>query len=293
MRKSFVAMMTLGLLLSGMLLLMRPSTQTACAYVPPLSVPELGPLTGLPSTSLSLDGVDLRLCTSLFTSLGPAPGFTTPDPDNAIQVATAVEMGREEVFKEFSITAIPFGMKPSTEALPRAEAQSEEVYRATLRDYRERQGGSPQTGPTANLFGKRVVGLVSVVNLHVDAVVAKPVAITEWVVEAGSRIWIIRASQELSSAEMSRSQVLSLVSPLGSTGLSSPDLNRPSTSVAAASGLLPQANGTLDNRPASQSVTSDLPFPSWWDGDCDTNNYHAETGIPAYPLGAVSTSVGR
>ena len=281
-------MMTLGLLLSGMLLLMRPSTQTACAYVPPPSVPELGPLTGLRSTSLSLDGVDLRLCTSLFTSFGPAPGFTTPDPDDAIQVATAVEMGREEVFKEFSITAIPFGMKPSTEALPRAEAQSEEVYRATLRDYRERQGGNPQTGPTADFFGERVVGLVSVVDLHVDSVVAKPVVITEWVVEAGSRIWIIRASQELSSAEMSRSQVLSLVSPLGSTELSSPDLNRPSrTSVAAASGLLPQANGALDNRSASQPVTSDLPFPSWWDGDCDTNNYYAETGLPAYPLGAV------
>jgi PKD repeat protein len=200
-------------------------------------------------------------------------------------------MGRGDVFKEFSITAIPFGTKPSTESLPRAEAQSEEVYRATLRDYREKQGGNPQAGPTANFFGQRVVASVSVVDLHVDGIVARPVAITEWVVEAGSRIWIIRASRELRSAEMSRSQVLSLVSSPGSTELNSPDVSRPSTSVAAASSLLPRAYATLDNSPASQSVTSDLPFPSWWDGDCDTNNYYAETGEQAYPLGAVHRGV--
>jgi hypothetical protein len=234
MNKSFIAIMTLTLLLSGVLPLMRPSTQPASAHVPPPPVPEPCPLTGLPSVSLSLDGVELHLCTSFL----PTANFATPDPDDAIQVATAVEMGRGDVFKEFSITAIPFGTKPSTESLPRAEAQSEEVYRATLRDYREKQGGNPQAGPTANFFGQRVVASVSVVDLHVDGIVARPVAITEWVVEAGSRIWIIRASRELRSAEMSRSQVLSLVSSPGSTELNSPDVSRPSTSVAAASSLI-------------------------------------------------------
>ena len=278
--KSFIAIMTLTLLLSGVLPLMRSSTQ-------PPSVPELCPLTGLPSASLSLDGVELHLCTSFL----PAANFATPDPDDAIQVATAVEMGRGDVFKEFSITAIPFGTKPSTESLPRAEAQREEVYRATLRNYREKQGGHPQAGPTANFFGQRIIGSVSVVDLHVDDVVARPVAITEWVVEAGSRIWIIRASRELRSAEMSRSQVLSLVSSLDSTELSSPDAGRPSTSAAAVGTLLPRSYATLNHISASQSVTSALPFPSWWDGDCDTNNYYAETDEPAYPLGAVHRGV--
>ncbi|MBL7064616.1 MAG: PKD domain-containing protein [Anaerolineae bacterium] len=285
--KPFVTVMALILLLSGVLLLMCPSTRPASAHVPPPSAPELCPLTGLPSTSLSLDGVELRLCTSFL----PAANFATPDPDDAIQVATAVEMGRGDVFEEFSITAISFGTKPSTESLPRAAARSEEVYRATLRDYREKQGGNPQAGPGAHFFGQRVVGSVSVVDLHVDGIVARPVAITEWVVEAGSRIWIVRASQKLPSAEMSRSQVLSLVSPLDSTELNSPDLSRPSTSAAAAGSLLPRSYATLDNISASQSITSDLPFPPWWDGDCDTNNYYAETGIPAYPLGAVHRGV--
>ncbi len=289
--KSLAVMVTLVLLLSGVISRIRPSIQNALAYAPSPSVSEFCPLTGLPSVPLALDGVELRLCTSFFTSFGYAPSFAMPDPHNGIQVATVTGIGSEGGFKEFSITAVPFGTRPSTEALPGADAQSEEVYRATLRDYREQQGASSQIGPTATFFGQQVAGLASVVDLRVDGVVARPIAITEWVVEAGDRVWIIRASQELDGESASRSQVWSLVSSLGSMGLDSPDLSVPSTSVAAVRGLLPQTSVALDDDYTPQSVDFDLPFPSWWNGDCDTNNFYAATGVSAFPLGAVYRGV--
>ena len=279
-RKPFAVMVPLVLSLIGLVAVICPSAQTAFGHGPSVALPELCPQTGLSRTSFSVDGVELVLCTRFL----PAPEFVTPESDNAIQVATAANQGR--VFRELSITAIPFGAKPSTEALPRADATSEETYRTSLRGYRERQGGNPQTGPVARLFGTQVVGLVSVVDLHVGRAVVEPVAITEWIVEAGSRIWIVRASQGLSDTEESGGQALSQVDSPGGISLSSPDVSRPSTSLAAMNRLLSQVGGTLDTTSMPQSAASDLPFPPWWDGDCDTENFYAATGVHAYPLGA-------
>ncbi len=36
---------------------------------------------------------------------------------------------------------------------------------------------------------------------------------------------------------------------------------------------------------ANSQSQNDLPFPSWWSGVCDTNNYNAAIGIPATSLG--------
>ena len=281
MTKSLAVMVTLLLLLSGVISQIHPSIRNALAYARPPSAPEFCPPTGLPDVSLVLDGVELRLCTSFFTPSEPAPSFATPDPRNGIQTATAT--GTRGGFKEFSITAVPFGTRPSTEALPGADAHSKGLYHAVLRDYREQQGANPQIGPTAVFFGQQVAALVSVVDLHIDGVAARPISITEWVVKAGNRIWIIRASHELDGR--------SLASSLGSTELNSPDLSIPSTSVAAARSLLPQTITALDDEYTPQSVASDLPFPSWWDGDCNVNNFYAATGVSAFPLGAVYRGV--
>jgi hypothetical protein len=35
----------------------------------------------------------------------------------------------------------------------------------------------------------------------------------------------------------------------------------------------------------SQAAQADLPFPSWWSGECDTSNYSRATGRASYPLG--------
>jgi hypothetical protein len=231
---------------------------------------------GLQEVSLSLDGVPLSLCTSFL----PAKAFIMPEPDNSIQVATAV--GWDDSFKEFSITAIPFGTKPSTEDLPTAQVNGAKIYRTALEEYRKRQGGSPQTGPTASLFGQQVAGSTSIVNLNIDVLTAKPVLIVEWVVEAGSRLWIIRASQEIKVEEDQplQRQAQLLKSHLYHISLTSVNLDAPSTSFAARDSRL-----TIGDQPIQQAAAGDLPFPSWWNGDCDTNNYYAVTGISAYPLG--------
>ncbi len=265
-KQSLITATTLVLLLGGVLLVIRLPMPAVSVYARPLTAPGL--CAQKESSSFSLDGVELHLCTFFL----PASNFVTSDSDNAIQVATVIN--REGDFRELSITAVPFGTRPSTEALPRAHAQSEAIYRAEMRDYRERQGGNPQVGPVAHLFGKQVTSSISIVHLHIDGAIAKPVAIAEWVVEAGDRIWIVRTSEEVSS-----SNAATFADSLGSMELSSPDLSRPSTSVAAMNRPRRQVVDTSDSAP-------DLPFPSWWDGDCDKNNYAAATGINAYPLGA-------
>ena len=86
-------------------------------------------------------------------------------PGSASQVASSASWNP---FREFSITAIPFGTKPGTEALPVAEAGMKAAYDTALRNYRLQQGGSVQAAPAIQLFGQEVTGSESVVDLHID-----------------------------------------------------------------------------------------------------------------------------
>ncbi|MGD2178274.1 MAG: hypothetical protein PVG71_10675, partial [Anaerolineae bacterium] len=230
--------------------------------------------------TLSLDGVELELSTSFLSDLEVAAS----DPNTAIQVATAVE--REPIFKEFSITAIPFGLSPATESLPRAERDGEEAYRRALRKYREDQSGGPEEGPTVSLFGEDVTGSTSVVDLHIDGQALSRVVITEWVVEAGDRLWIVRASRELEDDNTLRLRSTSSTGTLSGTVLRSDDVYQPSTSLRAMQQNLPPTDLDPRMRFGLSYAAPDLPFPSWWSGECDIDNYYAATGVPAYPLGA-------
>ena len=226
--------------------------------------PTSQPPTASPSVhtvTLSLDGVELNLSTSFLSD----PRFETSDPNTAIQVATAME--REPIFKEISITAVPFGLEPPTESLPRANSQSEEIYRSILRKYREEQKGNPEDGPVMNIFDEETTGLTSVVDLHIYGEELTPVAVTEWIVEAGNRIWIIRASQELKGNTIPQPQLASLTDSFSNTKLGSDSLSQPSTSLRAVRQNLPPTSVNLGMRIEPNSVSSDLPFPSWWDGD--------------------------
>jgi hypothetical protein len=219
--------------------------------------------------------VTLELTTSFMSD----PTFVSSDPGSAIQMATAME--RAPRFRELSITAVPFGTVPPTESLPVAAPGGEEAYRAALRAYRERQHGEPQQGAVMRLFGEDLVGSTSVVRLRVRAGEPVPLAITEWVVEAGERLWIVRASRELEDGALWRPSATAPDSLFSSSVLSSPDLARPSSSLAA----MQQYEPPLD-LPGMTSAAPDLAFPGWWDGECDTVNFRAETNAPAYPLGA-------
>ena len=229
------------------------------------------------TAAFSLDGVGLQLSTSFLSD----PDFATSDPNTAIQIAAAVE--RVPLYKELSITAVPFGLKPPTESLPTAAPNGEVAYRPALEAYRTARGGDPEDGPAIRLFGKDVTGLRSEEELYVRGASPTRIAITEWVIEAGSRIWIVRASQELEGSAGVQPQS---TDPFSDTTLRSDDLDRPSTSLAAMEQSLPPSNLDSKMLTAANAVTSDLPYPSWWSGECDANNYHAATGRSAYPLGA-------
>lgn len=228
------------------------------------------------TTTFSLDGVRLKLTTS-FTS---DPTFLSPDPDSAIQTAAAVE--RAPRFREFSITAAPFGASPPTETVPAAAPGQEGAYRAALRAYREEQGGGPWDGALMRLFGDDVIGFTSVVDVHLRGEEPVPVAITEWVVEAGPRLWIVRASQELKRDEALQPSMGALVISFSDSVLSSRDLAQPSTSLRA----MERGRPLPEHARVATGQASDLPAPPWWEGECDTVNFRAATGVAAYPLGA-------
>ena len=225
---------------------------------------------GPQQAAFTLDGVGL----SIQASALPSGNFAVADPGAASQVATSASW---RPFREFSVTAIPFGSRAGTEALPAAAAGHEDIYRTALREYRLQQGGQVTDGPAATLFGRQVTGIRSSLLLHVDGPVPKPVLIEEWVVEAGNRLWIVRGSEEGSTSDVNAQAV----SGLEHLTLSGSMLDQPSTAAdvpVAAAG--PEPGGTVE--------AAALATPAWWNGDCDYNTYHAGSGgVSSYRLGEV------
>lgn len=217
--------------------------------------------------SFTLDGVSVAVCTPFL----PASTFVATDPSNAIQSASAASL---HPYREFSVTAVPFGTIPATEALPVAHAGGADSYRSALRAYRMSQGGTPQPGPVATVFGQQVNGQASIINLDVGEETPSPTVIVEWVVEAGQRLWIVRISAELAPGQASQSQ--SFIDSLAGITLNSDTLNAPSTSANQGASAIPNAPGV----PTTSSVSAPLPFPAWWQGaQCDSS-IHAGS----YPL---------
>jgi hypothetical protein len=217
-----------------------------------------------------LDGVELSVC--LPFAVG---AFRLPEPDNKIQVATG---GDASGLRELAITAMPLGTRPSSESLPVLQTGQEQSYRELLQDFRMQQGGVRVGAPQMSLFGHSVSGATNILPLAADGVHSQPVRISEWLTEAGGRVWLVRLSENLPAATDS---------PLPQSiaegmALSAPDPGAPSTSLSSLKAAPP---ATL-SLPAPQSVQTNLPFPTWWSGECDTNNYQAKNGRPAYPLGA-------
>ncbi len=231
------------------------------------------------TATFSLDGVRVEVTTTLLSD----PEFATADATSAIQTATAVE--REPVFRELSITVAAFGLTPPTESLPAAEPGAADAYRAELRRHREAQGGGPREGPAADLFGDKVTGLRSEVDLHVRGESTTRVRITEWVAEAGDRIWLVRTSQEL-EGDRTLPEATASGPSFPHVRLGSADLGQPSTSLAAAERSPSSPGFGPDGMTTQSSAAPELPFPSWWRGECDTDNYYEATGAEAYPLGA-------
>jgi len=221
--------------------------------------------------TLALDGVELTLSTPFL----PSQRIILPEFGDPVQVANIFE--KEPVFRSLTITAIPYGRKSSAEVFPIIEPNKTESYLNSLRSHRISQGGNPEPGPTATLFGQEATGIASTVDINIDVFDPKPVHIVEWVVEAGNRLWLLRISQEIQPMDALTSALEDESAMLVGINLSAENLDVPSTSL--------ESHGAT-SLPLSTTISeSDLPFPSWWLGDCDLNTYHDQTGIWPYPLG--------
>lgn len=282
------------------------------------TIPPTCPDTGLAPITFTLDNVPLALCTSFIDH----PGFVVSPPGNAIQIAYANQGGEDS--KEFMIIATRYGDRPVTEALPpAADITPEDTYRAELRAVRAREGGQPHAGSILHLFGRAIPSDSSSVVVDWNGINAQPVRITEWVIKAGGRLWIVRASQP-DSGKGAAGRIAQGDAALAKTFLTSPDFSTPAASLAAAgpnlnihSGIIllgsqstatptptetPSPTETLTptaTTTATATITPtptitpvpNLPTPAWWSGVCNLNQYLQSTynpqKLPSYPLGAV------
>ena len=216
------------------------------------------------TASFTLDSVSVTL--TLDAELPPHLGVAAPG--NASQVAS---FSGGNPFRELAITAVPFGTKPGTEQLPAARTDGSAAYYAALREYRIGQGAQPVNGPTADIFGVAVAGLVSRVALPLHGAALNPTVIVEWVAEAGNRLWIVRATDEQAPG-------VELPRWLTDLRISSTNLSSPTTVAGAAS--VPQVGAAKSNGAADeQRPVDDLPYPAWWNGsDCDYDRYFSGSG---------------
>ncbi len=248
-----------------------PSETPAVETEMPKSVQEQsGPACqdGYKTATVKLDGITLTICAPMI------PGdFIVPDPSSSDQIATAATLNP---YHEFSITAIPYGLRVSTETLPTAAAGLAGEYLQALKDARLAQDGQVLDGLTASIFGSPASSIASLVSFKIHGATPSKVAIVEWVADAGERLWIIRYSQEILDDDQPADTIINdMIQFMAHLVVSSPDIANPSTSAKYFAAPNPPPAGPKTNVQAA----GDLPFPSWWSGDCDVNNYHGSYAL--------------
>jgi hypothetical protein len=226
----------------------------------------------LQQITINLDGLTLTL------TAPSLPNQFTFLPDSQDPIQTANFLNQTPAFESLTLTAIPFRTRIGTEAFPAAGPGLVNAYREYLSAFRNDQGGFVQEGPMATLFSETVTGILSTVEIYLDTDKPSPVHILEWVVEAGNRIWLVRFSQEIVGIDGRDGEdtTEALRAAWAELNLASSNLDIPSLSIRSM-----EHPGEIQPLVAD----SDLPFPSWWSGDCDKNTYYNATGIWAYPLG--------
>ncbi|CAG7645097.1 CHAP domain-containing protein [Actinacidiphila bryophytorum] len=203
--------------------------------------------------TMTVDGVALTVANP-----GMPVGATfAARPGDSVQSASAEATGP---FRFFSVTAVPFGERLPKSDFPVARSGGAAGWRSV--------GGASAAGPVATLFGQKVTGQV---RHETDG--ASRLLTVQWVVEAGDRIWVVRA-------EHAEPDV-----PAGfATGiaLASADLAAPTTVdvTAANAGAQPHAEAAATPATSGDPVISfgSLPAPpsSYWNhggGTCDNSKY--------------------
>ncbi|MDR3574285.1 MAG: CHAP domain-containing protein [Anaerolineaceae bacterium] len=247
-----------------------PTSQNTATASPVKLLLSLACQSGEKTADVKLDGITLSICAPVL------PGaFVVPDPSSSDQVATAATFNP---YQEFSITAVPYGLKVSSETLPTAAAGLAVEYLQDLKNARTAQGGQVTDGPAASIFGSSVSSIASLVSLNLHGDALSKVVIVEWVADAGKRLWIIRYSQEVTGA----ATITTVTQPLTKVIVSSTDITGASTSAKYFAAPNPPPPGSE----IVAQAAGDYPTPSWWSGDCDKNNFPG-----SYALGGIYKGV--
>lgn len=224
------------------------------------------------SIAFPLDGINLDVCSPL-----DAGEVSYSTEDNIIQSASMISPG---LGARFSLLAVPYGVRPVTEQLPEAAAGGLETYTQKLYSLRQDAGNNPQPAPSAWLFGQEVSGSWSLITPPAPLA---PFMVVEWVGEFGDRLWVARISLDL--GDKVEEKTGALLDALEAIPLK---ISTTSTDLTSASKRYAREEAARE-RPVivepSVDTLDSLPTPSWWSGDCDTNNYKAEAGVAAYALG--------
>ena len=232
------------------------------------------------ASSFTLDGVTLSLRSAFIPDK-----FVVSPGDDTIQMASSVAM---RPYREFQIEAIPYNVASPLEVLPTAHKGAAAEYRSLLHIYRATHGGHLLNNvPAIVLFGKVVQGEANLLNLNLGGAKKQDAVVTEYVTEAGNRLWLVRMTRGLaqeglgghSAADVSSS----FLSSLGTVNVSSSTLDRPSTLLASLKSQHPQATTSRGSNPKVKPFN--LPFPSWWNGAvCNYNNFLRDTGWQAWQM---------
>ena len=262
-------------MLMQMVIALLISTSFFVGVVPGTMAASIAPQRPLSRATFSLDGVSLTITGSFI------PGkFTVSTADNMTQMADSVAL---KPFREFQIESIPFMTRASEELLPVAKSGAEGQYRAILHAFRASQGAKTLAkGPELSIFGKMVSGETNLLKLPLYGTQIKTAVMTEYIVEAGQRLWLVRLTQEQISGGMTADAASTLfLSRLASINISSSTLNQPSTHRAAIAKEAKQFHPTF-----SQGAVraNNLPFPGWWSGTCDSNHYNPAIGWNAWQM---------
>src|SRR5581483_11481256 len=133
---------------------------------------------------------------------------------------------------------------------------------------RQQEGAVPIGSPTASMFGQQIVGAAYDVTGHFSSTVPQEVVISEWLAEAGSRVWLVRATAEISG------------------GLSGADILTEIQQVALSS-------SDLTTAPAVVQVSANaVPTPPWWSGACDDTHYYAGSQQLGWPVHSYQLAPG-
>ena len=219
----------------------------------------------------SLDGVGFQLCLPF-----------NPDHSSNAEQTDWVQSGvwiKMDPHQEFSIYAVPYGVNPAVDNLPTAKAGIAALYRQATLDLYTPDLILSIDSPSISIFGNSETGTTYLLPDKNGHSINSQKLVTEWIVEAGNRVWMIYSYSygDFNSAA-SREAAMDSISVIS---LESQSLENTSTSLRERSKIIPIPPDGDDVH-----ALGDLPTPSWWNGDCDTNLYLQLTGTSAYRLGA-------